>query len=122
MWQQFLERTFPAYQETTGRSGGAGAGAAVAVADDLEKGADKVEIGGGGQAKPRLNVRNTLTKWFVDCITCGALMNTVAFLLFMGIMKGYAWWHIWYNIKNVSSAPPPAPRRGPGRFCVCVCV
>lgn len=54
----------------------------------------------GGQ--PKLSLRNTLTKWFVDCITAGAVMNTVAFLVLMGIMKGQPGSQIGLNIRNVS--------------------
>jgi len=35
----------------------------------------------------RLNWRNTMTKWFVDCITLGALFNTLAFFVLMGLLK-----------------------------------
>jgi hypothetical protein len=39
--------------------------------------------------KPKLNVRNALAKWFVDCTMVGALVDTVAFLVLMGLMKGH---------------------------------
>ena len=52
--------------------------------------------------QPQFSLRNTLTKWFVDCITAGAIMNTIAFLVLMGIMKGQAGSQIWMNIKTVS--------------------
>ena len=29
-----------------------------------------------------------MKKWFIDCITLGAVMNTVAFFVLMGLMKG----------------------------------
>lgn len=70
---------------------------------DLEKGrtgqeACRVEP----SSKPRLNVRNTLYKWFLDCITLGALVNTVVFLVLMGMMKGQAWESVVMNVKMVS--------------------
>jgi hypothetical protein len=93
MWQQLLERTFPAYQTTSASREGR----------DVEKGGEKLEPGNGAVAeKPKLNVRNTLTKWFVDCITLGAVMNTVAFLLLMGIMKAQSAAQIQNNIRKVS--------------------
>ncbi|THV87838.1 hypothetical protein D6D29_00460 [Aureobasidium pullulans] len=36
----------------------------------------------------KLDWKNTMIKWFVDCMTLGALLNTAAFLVLMGIMKG----------------------------------
>ncbi|THW77513.1 hypothetical protein D6D18_09889 [Aureobasidium pullulans] len=36
----------------------------------------------------KLDWKNTMIKWFVDCMTLGALLNTAAFLILMGIMKG----------------------------------
>jgi hypothetical protein len=48
----------------------------------------------------RLNIRNTLVKWFVDCITLGALFNTTAFLVIMGALKGQSWEHIRSNMRN----------------------
>ncbi|THZ86799.1 hypothetical protein D6C84_02162 [Aureobasidium pullulans] len=35
----------------------------------------------------KLDWKNTMIKWFVDCMTLGALLNTAAFLILMGIMK-----------------------------------
>lgn len=54
-------------------------------------------------SKPRLNIRNTLCKWFLDCITLGALLNTVVFLMVMGLMKGQTLESVGMNIKMVSS-------------------
>lgn len=54
-----------------------------------------------GQGK--FSMRNTLTKWFVDCITAGAIMNTIAFLVIMGIMKGQGADQIGSNIRTVGS-------------------
>lgn len=72
---------------------------------DLEKGrngsqeACRVE----SSSKPRLNIRNTLCKWFLDCITLGALLNTVVFLMGMGLMKGQTLDSVGMNMKTVSS-------------------
>jgi hypothetical protein len=29
-----------------------------------------------------------MIKWFIDCMTLGALLNVAAFIILMGIMKG----------------------------------
>lgn len=34
------------------------------------------------------NWKNIFTKWFVDCITLGAIGNTLLFLVFMGLLNG----------------------------------
>ncbi|KAI0602900.1 hypothetical protein F4775DRAFT_531052 [Biscogniauxia sp. FL1348] len=113
MWQGLLERAFPAYGRTTNPlaavSGSSGR--------DLEKqaadgggGGEGVLLGGGdssgdGHEKPgaqrrRLNVRNTLSKWFIDCITLGAVMNTVAFFVLMGLLKRQPFAQIGRNIRT----------------------
>jgi len=56
------------------------------------------EVSGGGG---RLNKRNTLLKWFIDCMTVGAVGNTIVFLVLMGMMKGRSSGQILTAIKNV---------------------
>lgn len=110
-WQQFLERSFPAYLNADGTAGVPGdAGRAK---DDIEMKAgvanDIVGVGSGdaseqrgeGAGSGKFSLKNTLTKWFIDCITMGAIMNTVAFLVLMGLMKGQAWAQISSNIRTV---------------------
>ncbi|KAK8061770.1 hypothetical protein PG994_008136 [Apiospora phragmitis] len=107
VWQQFLERSFPAYERR-------------AAPNDVEKNQHEMEkmteantsvvgvgqsgVGAAGEAgkfnKPKLNVQNTIAKWFIDCITLGALMNTVAFFILMGFLKGQGLGQIGYNIRN----------------------
>jgi hypothetical protein len=94
VWQQFLERSFPAYERKT-------------PARDVEsqlRNKEEVGLGSGHEApaeqKPRLNVRNTVTKWFIDCITLGAVMNTVAFFVLMGLLKRQSMTQIGYNVRN----------------------
>ncbi|KAF2969586.1 hypothetical protein GQX73_g4031 [Xylaria multiplex] len=93
MWQQLLERTFPAYERK--RPGGG--------ADsprDLEKQEAPPEAGAGPEPKPKLNLKNTFTKWFIDCITLGAIFNTVAFFILMGMLKRQPVAIIGYNIRT----------------------
>lgn len=94
-WQQWLERTFPAYPPThAGRR-----------KEDTElKNMEEATAAEPHRlnAQPKFSLWNTMTKWFLDCITLGALMNTIAFFILMGIMKGQSGSQIGLNIKNVS--------------------
>ncbi|KAI1395403.1 hypothetical protein F4819DRAFT_194141 [Hypoxylon fuscum] len=85
MWQQLLERNFPAYERR-------------ASTGDIEKqSANGQDL---GDQKPKLNWRNTFTKWFIDCITIGAIFNTVAFFVLMGILKWQPLAQIRLNIQT----------------------
>jgi hypothetical protein len=92
LWQQFLERTFPAYERPGGH--------------DVEKDPHALEVGvssaEAGKFKRKLNIQNTLSKWFVDCITLGALVNTAMFLFLMGVMKGQTLAQVIRSIQTVS--------------------
>lgn len=100
LWQHFLERTFPGYPRPS-RSRGK-------YRQDLEKGRD---IGKGAPrgrdlarpqaSKPKLNLRNTFIKWFIDSIFLGAIFNTVMFLVLMGAMKGESFKVIQSNLETV---------------------
>ncbi|EOD43733.1 Mpv17/PMP22 [Neofusicoccum parvum] len=99
LWQQLLERTFPAYPRSASLSH-AHRSPRVSTDGDLEKHGDedgKVYV---EEEKPKLDLKNTITKWFVDCITMGAIMNTVAFLVLMGFMKGQSSTQIGNNIRT----------------------
>ena len=105
-WQQFLERTFPMYPPTPKPT-------------DHERGKDDIEMKAGAgegilegdpmapqqgpQGPGEFSWRNTLLKWFTDCITMGAILNTLAFLIIMGILKGQDMSTITSNIRTVSS-------------------
>lgn len=52
------------------------------------------------RAVGKLNIRNTLIKWFLDSITLGALGNTCAFLIIFGIFKGQDWSKIKANLQT----------------------
>lgn len=102
-WQAFLERTFPAYAP----SGRPSYKATELVDRDVEAGDSKTSLDDGDylyaadeKDKPKLNWKNTMTKWFIDCITVGAIINTVAFLVLMGIMKGQSSAQIGNNIRS----------------------
>jgi hypothetical protein len=91
-WQGWLEKTWPGYEPSATRR---------PWKDDIEL-ADKVAEKEKEQqpTKPKLNKRNTLTKWFIDCITVGAVVNTVAFLLIMGVLKGMDSATIQQKVRN----------------------
>lgn len=100
-WQQFLERTFPAYIEPQ-------RGNEIPLTEEKRRDSnvgdhDSKEMSGSGvEVKRKLNWRNTFTKMFIDCITIGALVNTVAFLVLMGIMKGHTTEKLIKTVKRVS--------------------
>jgi hypothetical protein len=49
--------------------------------------------------KQRKNWKNIWTKWFVDCITLGAIFNTFLFIVIMGFLNGTPQ-KIWYNLRT----------------------
>lgn len=114
LWQNLLERTFPGRAQSrdhdillaerggppssSSTSFGGGSGLLDPVDDedvraaDYEDGDSKNRYLRGADMRghpegTKLNWRNTMTKWFIDCITLGAIFNTVAFLLLMGVLK-----------------------------------
>lgn len=95
VWQQFLERSFPAYEHQAPLRD---------VESQMKEKDDDVGLGSDQAAsavhKPRLNIKNTLSKWFIDCITLGALMNTAAFFILMGLLKNQAVAQIAHNIRT----------------------
>lgn len=100
MWQQLLERTFPAYPRSAALDHAHRSPRVSSDGDPEKRGEDGtlyVE-----EERPKLDLKNTLTKWFVDCITLGAIFNTIAFLVIMGIMKGQSSAQIGLNIQTVS--------------------
>ncbi|UPK93718.1 hypothetical protein LCI18_004653 [Fusarium solani-melongenae] len=100
-WQQFLERTFPAYP--SGRPQERIGDIEMTPAEDapeLKEGYEERMAEVNRDREPKFSMKNTLTKWFVDCISAGAILNTVAFLIIMGVLKGQASSQIWSNIKT----------------------
>lgn len=101
IWQQFLERTFPAYPApppSTSAPGGTDIELKMAAHGSTPSHLESGTAIPGVPAK--FSLQNTFTKWFVDCITLGAVGNTVAFLVLMGIMKGQDWTQIKSNIST----------------------
>ncbi|KAK5956357.1 hypothetical protein OHC33_002934 [Knufia fluminis] len=93
-WQQLLERRLPAYAPDKVTM------LPMTTFDRADqKGGDENESA-EPIAKPKLNIKHTLMKWFIDCMTMGALMNTVAFLVLMGVMKGQSTERITNNIRT----------------------
>ena len=99
-WQQWLERTFPAYIEPA-------RGNDIPLTEEKRRDSNvgdeaSREASGSGVNKQKINWRNTFTKMFIDCITLGALVNTVAFLVLMGVMKGQGPERLIATVKRVS--------------------
>lgn len=68
--------------------------------EDLEEQSNRKKNKKKQQKRGKLNLRNTAIKWFIDCITVGAIINTLAFLIIMGLLKLQGPATIWQNIKD----------------------
>lgn len=97
LWQLYLERTFPASRKQAVHS------LPLTRKDSRALKEDEDEI--GAPRRSRLNIKNTLLKWFIDCMTVGAVVNTVAFLIVMGCFKGQSINQISHNVRTVSAHP-----------------
>jgi hypothetical protein len=96
-WQGWLERTWPGYEVSA---------MLLPSKDDLEL----AERGWSDNVaekekekqltKLKFSKKNTMIKWFVDCITLGAVFNTVAFLLIIGVLKGTDMATIRHKIRD----------------------
>lgn len=95
-WQQQLERWLPAYAPDKV------AMLPLTTADAREDKDDHENVDIGPSSKLKLNIKHTLMKWFIDCMTLGALFNTVAFLVLMGLLKGQSRQQIGTNVRVVS--------------------
>lgn len=90
LWQAWLERTFPGW---TPANRSDLKGTTELVSFEQRRGRDErlLEAGQGSSFHDERKVRrwdNIAKKWFTDCIVFGALFNTLAFLILMGVMKG----------------------------------
>jgi hypothetical protein len=97
-WQNWLERTFPGWKMVKQKRD-------FTIQDTEEK---EVFLRGDGVERmyeEEVRVRhwwNIFRKWFTDCITMGALLNTTLFLVVMGVLKGKAWAQIGTDLRTVS--------------------
>ena len=53
------------------------------------------------KSPPKKNWKHIWTKWFIDCITLGAILNTTLFLVIMGLLKGQPQ-KILHNLRHES--------------------
>ncbi len=102
-WQQYLERTFPAYLHEGARPARQDVEEAAAAAAAKPKSEDDSFAHKRDEAPRKLNWKNTMTKWFLDCISVGALLNTVAFLSLMGVMKGQEMNQVAETVRTVGT-------------------
>ena len=58
------------------------------------------------ETSTELDWKNTMIKWFIDCITIGALLNTAAFLIIMGFLKSRSLGEIATALRTVSPFGP----------------
>lgn len=95
-WQAWLERAFPGWKLVKQRR--------LPTSDDAEKAIPLKEDGENKRAmEEEVRVRNwwnIFRKWFADCITMGALVNTAMFLVLMGYMEGKTWAAIGDNLRH----------------------
>ncbi|PVI04597.1 hypothetical protein DM02DRAFT_611421 [Periconia macrospinosa] len=109
-WQVWLERNFPGWRPTSGSD-------KKADISDAEKGTlfkekedvDKKHSGSKDKSSSPNNIRvhnrvrdwrNIFCKWFLDCMTLGALINTALFLILMGIMEGKSYAQIETHLRK----------------------
>ena len=55
---------------------------------------------GADPPKGARNWKNTILKMLIDSITLGAVVNTVAFLVIMGMLKGNSYAKIYENVRT----------------------
>lgn len=119
-WQEFLENTFPSYPSAgTTRKGrytsipledrdvekdrDSNAGDLDDPNDDANEDATENRPNQRRSWRTKLanvSIKNTALKWFIDCITLGAIMNTAAFLIIIGVLKGQTIAEIGHNLKT----------------------
>lgn len=99
LWQAWLERTFPGWTVASRDAKGM-----ELVSREQRRGIDERLLEAGqGSVNGIPKVRrwdNIAKKWFTDCIVFGALFNTLAFLILMGIMKGKSVEQIVLDVRN----------------------
>jgi hypothetical protein len=115
-WQALLERTFPARDRSQARhdhdddidlenqrkqdADNLLAGDPMAAQNSASGSLSTFSRLSRSSPTAGLNYRNTALKWFIDCITLGAIMNTVAFLVLMGLLKHHSWAQIGTSLRE----------------------
>lgn len=99
LWQHALERMFPGRKPLNPTK------TMLPRYELREHNGPPREEGSQQQEEPetKLDWKNTMIKWFIDCITLGALLNTGVFIILMGIMKGRSMHQIGTALRTVSS-------------------
>ena len=95
-WQSALEKWFPGWKMVRQKKDTA--------AMSSEEKQEFLEGGEGRIVEEEVRVRNwynIFRKWFTDCITMGALLNTTLFLVVMGVLKGKTWTQIGIDLRTV---------------------
>lgn len=84
LWQYALERLFPARKPSNL------AKQTLPRYQDRENDGLMANQGLRQDEEPetKLDWKNTMIKWLLDCMTLGALLNVTAFIILMGFMKG----------------------------------
>ncbi|KAF2760395.1 hypothetical protein EJ05DRAFT_283112 [Pseudovirgaria hyperparasitica] len=104
LWQGWLEKTFPGWKLVAKSDVEKGmAGADVELDEKSEKNEKGYQHKRDESFGDKVRVRdwmNIFKKWFTDCITLGAIFNTVAFLVLMGILKGKSGPQIMTDIRT----------------------
>ncbi|KAJ6445162.1 SET domain-containingprotein [Purpureocillium lavendulum] len=104
VWQQFLEKRFPAYPVDSRPE--RQRDVELKALEEAHRDRERQQARSGPDATtPKFSLRNTFAKWIIDCITVGAVANTVAFLLIMGLLKYQSWAQIWHNIRTQETMP-----------------
>ncbi|KAK3082144.1 hypothetical protein LTS18_002936 [Coniosporium uncinatum] len=104
LWQGWLERTWPGRKGTVVIAASSGKGIDIekgghgAEQEKLEREEKEMHEGDGG--KGAIDWKNTCIKSFVDCITLGAIWNTLLFLIMLGVLKGRGLEEVLASLRN----------------------
>ncbi|KAK3064215.1 hypothetical protein LTS18_009127 [Coniosporium uncinatum] len=110
LWQDWLEKTWPGRKGTVVIAASSGKGIDIekgghgAEQEKLEREEKEMHEGDGG--KGAINWKNTCIKSFVDCITLGAIWNTLLFLIMLGVLKGRGFEEVLASLCNVRRDRP----------------
>jgi hypothetical protein len=97
LWQYLLERLFPSRKPldptkpTLPRY----------EACDHDPLLDEGHLQQDEESEAKLDWKNTIIKWLLDCMTLGALLNVSAFIILMGFLKGRSLTQIGSALRTV---------------------